>query len=100
MSAAQTVSQNVRRLRRARGWTQKEAAQRFSAIYGEVWSNAVWSQSEQADRERQRPWTADQLVAMAAMFEVTVGDLLAECCSQCGGTPPAGFTCNTCGGAA
>lgn len=99
LNAARTVSRNVRRLRRARGWTQEEAGQSFGAVYGETWSNAVWSASEQTDGRRQRAWTADQLAAVAELFGVTVGDLFAECCSKCGGEPPTGFTCNTCGGA-
>lgn len=99
LAAARTVSLNVRRLRRLRGWTQEEAGVRFGAIHGEVWSNAVWSAAETTGGTRQRAWTADELVSVAELFGVTVGDLLAECCSQCGGTPPAGFTCNTCGSA-
>lgn len=100
LPAARTVSRNVRRLRRARDWTQAETAERFNTFSTESpWSVATWSASEQSDRKRQRAWTADQVTAAAQTFGVTVGDLFAECCSQCCGEPPEGFTCNTCGGA-
>jgi hypothetical protein len=78
MTAAETVSRNVRRLRWARGWTQEEAGQKFGAIYGEVWSNAMWSIGEQTGGQRQRAWTANQLVALAELFGVAVGDLLGD----------------------
>lgn len=97
--AARVMSANVRRLRRARGWTQVEAAQRFAEIHGEHWSNASWSQAEQSGGSRQRAWSVDELVSMARLFRVPVADLLPEApaCAQCKGAPPAGFTCNSCG---
>jgi transcriptional regulator with XRE-family HTH domain len=99
MDVARFVSANVRRLRQARGWTQVEAAQRFAAIHGEHWSNATWSQAEQAHSGRQRVWSVDELVSMAALFRVPVSQLLPETpvCPQCDGKPPTGFTCNACG---
>jgi transcriptional regulator with XRE-family HTH domain len=97
VSAAQTVSRNVRRLRRARGWMQAEAARKFAAILGAPQSVASWSAGEQDDKPRQRSWTANELAALAELFEVAIGDLFNECCSKCAGDPPAGFTCNTCG---
>ncbi|WP_181785386.1 helix-turn-helix domain-containing protein [Streptomyces phytophilus] len=96
--AAENVSRNIRRLRLARGWRQEDAGQRLGAVLGETWSAAVWSAAEQVGKPRQKPWTAVELVAMAALFGVTVGDLLtAPACRMCSGAPPAGFTCNACG---
>jgi transcriptional regulator with XRE-family HTH domain len=99
-AVARCMSANVRRLRRARGWTQVEAAQRFAQIHGEHWSNASWSQAEQSDGSRQRAWTVDELVSMARLFGVPVSQFLPEmpACPRCKGEPPTGFTCNTCGG--
>jgi transcriptional regulator with XRE-family HTH domain len=97
MSAAQTVSRNVRRLRRARGWMQAEAAQRFAEILGVPQSTASWSAGEQSNKPRQRAWMANELAALAELFGVAIGDLFDECCSKCEGEPPVGFTCNTCG---
>jgi transcriptional regulator with XRE-family HTH domain len=97
VSAAQTVSRNVRRLRRARGWTQEEAAERFREISGLPQSKASWSAGEQVGKARQRLWTANDLAALAELFGVAIGDLFNERCSKCAGDPPAGFTCDTCG---
>jgi len=99
VTAAEIISRNVRRMRRARGWTQAEAAQRFTEITGQPQSNASWSAGEQVGRPRQRQWTANDIAGLAALFEVPVGDLFESQppCRACGGEPPAGFTCNTCG---
>lgn len=101
MSAAENISRNVRRLRRARGWTQAEAAQRFSTVAGQPQSNASWSAGEQVGKSRQRQWTANDVAALSMLFEVPIGDLFEATlpCRQCNDHPPAGFTCNTCGGA-
>ncbi|GAA2686164.1 hypothetical protein GCM10010400_58020 [Streptomyces aculeolatus] len=96
--AAETVSRNVRRLRHARGWRQEDAGQRLGSFLGEPWSKANWSAAEQVGKPRQKPWTAVELVAMAALFGVPVGELLtAPSCRACSGAPPLGFTCNVCG---
>lgn len=104
MSAAHNISRNVRRLRRARNWTQEEAALRFSQITGApAMTNASWSAGERAaETNRSKSWTANEIAALAELFEVPVGDLFDRQppCRACGDTPPAGFTCNTCGGAA
>lgn len=99
LDVSSTVSANVRSLRRARGWTQVEAAQRFAKVHGEHWSNAVWSQAEQSDGSRQRAWSVDELVSVAQLFGASPADLLSgpqPICPACQGKPPAGFTCNTC----
>lgn len=97
MSTAQNVSASVRRLRKARGWTQTEAGERFGAIYGEVWSATTWMFAEKVGGRRQRSWTANELAAVAELFGVTVDDLMSNDCTQCEGAPPQGFTCNLCG---
>ncbi|MBE4735774.1 hypothetical protein [Streptomyces caniscabiei] len=99
MTAAEIISRNIRRLRRARGWTQAETAQRFSAITGQPQSNASWSAGEQVGKARQRGWTANDIAALAELFGVPVGDLFEPQppCRACDGKPPAGFACLTCG---
>lgn len=102
MTAAETISRNVRRLRRARGWTQEEAGQRFAAITGQPQSKASWSAAERSpETGRSKSWTANEIAALAELFDVGVGDLFdpQPPCRVCGDQPPAGFTCNSCGAA-
>lgn len=104
MSARDNISKNVRRLRRARGWTQEEACTRFGNVIGApAMSKASWSAGERApETDRPKSWTANEVAALAVLFGVSVGDLFAaeDGCRVCDDRPPAGFTCNTCGGAA
>jgi transcriptional regulator with XRE-family HTH domain len=101
MSASENISRNVRRLRRARGWTQAEAAKRFAEVAGAPsMSVASWSAGERApETSRSKSWTANEIAALAELFDVSVGDLFEPQmpCRSCDGTPPVGFTCNTCG---
>jgi transcriptional regulator with XRE-family HTH domain len=100
VTAAEIISRNVRRLRRARGWTQAEAAQHLSIITGQLLSNASWSAGERAaETGRPKSWTANEIAALAELFDVPVGDLFEPQppCRSCGDQPPAGFTCNSCG---
>lgn len=102
MTAAETVSRNVRRLRLARGWTQEETAQRYSAVTGQPQSKASWSAKEQTGKARQAAWAANEVAAVSTVFGVPVGDLFdpQPPCRVCNDDPPAGFTCNSCGGGA
>lgn len=97
MSAAESVSANVGRMRRACGWTQAEAAERFSAILGAPFTRDAWMHAERPGKPRQRSWTVNELVAVAELFGVAVGELIVNNCSRCQGAPPAGFTCRRCG---
>ncbi|MEX3206024.1 helix-turn-helix domain-containing protein [Streptomyces acidiscabies] len=100
MTAAEIISRNVRRLRRARGWTQAEAAQKLSAITGQLLSNVSWSAAERSpETGRPKSWTANEIAALAELFDVPVGDLFEPQppCRVCGEKPPVGFTCNACG---
>lgn len=103
MSAAHNVSRNVRRLRRAKGWQQDEAASRMTALTGVKWTNGTWGSAERApETGRTKSWTANEIAALAELFGVAIGELFIpteEVCRACQGNPPAGFTCNTCGGA-
>lgn len=97
MSAAENISGRVRRLRKLKGWTQAEAVGQFNRVSGENWSEASWGLAERVGKGRQRAWTANEIYALAQLFEVPVGDLFETFCGRCEGTPPLGFTCNVCG---
>lgn len=48
----------------------------------------------------ERPATISEAARICAVFGVALPDLtveLPDICAKCGGTPPLGFTCNTCG---
>jgi hypothetical protein len=85
-----TIASNIRRLRKARGWSQEEAERRLAA-HGLAWSNVVWCAAEKsADRDdRIRSFTAEEIVALASLFEVTPNELF--------GTPEI-VTCPRCDG--
>lgn len=100
MTAAHNISRNVRRLRRAKGWTQAEAAERMAALTGFRTSTASWSAGERApETNRAKSWSANEVAALAELFEVPVGDLFEAHppCRACDDKPPAGFACLTCG---
>lgn len=44
----------------------------------------------------ERKTSLDEVAALIRIFGV-VPDLLRDACLRCGGFPPQGFTCNTCG---
>jgi len=71
-----TVARNIRRLRQAAGWTQDEACERL-AKHGHTWTRKAWSLAERSadDAHRARAFTADEVAALAAVFEVSPGDL-------------------------
>jgi transcriptional regulator with XRE-family HTH domain len=55
-------------------------------------------QAVSAAEKGHRAFTAAELVAYAALFEVTVDSLVAQPqCTVCMDAPPPGFTCQACG---
>lgn len=87
------VATNIRRLRRSRGLTLKELAALIAAE-GRTASLSAISKTECG----QRRMDVDDLVAYARVLNVAPADLLTVfSCTACGGAPPKGFTCNTCG---
>lgn len=81
----------MRLLRKATGWTQAEAADRFTALGGAVVTGAAWSAMERSvESDRVRAFTADVVAQLAVLFAVTPGDLFVEPslvpCTHCGGT--------------
>lgn len=91
---SQVVAANVRRLRRAASWSQDDARARLTEVTdGRLdWSRATWSAAERSvDGIRQRAFTADEIVALAEVFGVEVGELFrghtgTRPCPTCRGT--------------
>jgi transcriptional regulator with XRE-family HTH domain len=77
MTANQLVAYNLRRARTLLGLTQEQAARELEPYLGERWSKRVFSAAERSvTGERVRQFTADQLVAFAAAFDLPVSFFL------------------------
>jgi hypothetical protein len=73
----QVVAHNLRRARGLREWTQDEAAERLEPFLGERWSRVVFSTAERSvSGKRIRQFTADDVVALSAAFELPVSFFL------------------------
>jgi transcriptional regulator with XRE-family HTH domain len=73
----QIVGWNLKRARRARGWTQEQAAEQLEPHLGERWSVAVFSAAERSiDGTRVRHFTADELHAFARTFDQPIAYFL------------------------
>jgi hypothetical protein len=82
MSPNQIVAFNLRNARMLHGWTQETAAEKLAPLLGEHWSKASFSAAERSvTGERVREFTANDLVAFATVFELSVSFFL---------TPPPG----------
>lgn len=95
--ACRTVAANMRLLRRRYGWDQAELGQKLGG-----WSNASVSAAERSvGSKRVRIFDIDEVVQLAAVFGVTVADMLAPVppCPCCQGKPPQGMKCQACGAA-
>jgi len=87
------IGANIRALRLSRGWTQ----QTLGELMG--WAEASTVCAAEGHRgDRQRGFTVDELVRLATIFGVPVWRLMTWCV-HCGGHPPAGFACLSCGAA-
>jgi transcriptional regulator with XRE-family HTH domain len=96
MTPNQTVAVNMLRLRKVRGWTQKELAAKLG------WSAQLVCAAERSTTaKRNRHFTVDDLVLITEAFGVAPADLLAPVlpCATCQDSPPAGFACQECGAA-
>lgn len=92
--AGNNVRRNIRRLREDRRWGYREVEERLSRA-GRTISTLGLSAIDAGERHVD----ADDLVALAAVFDVTVEELLhpPADCGTCHGAPPAGFVCMECG---
>jgi transcriptional regulator with XRE-family HTH domain len=88
---AAIVGVNIRTLRQRKGWSQ--------ATLGELmgWHSASTVCAAEGRRDgRQRGFTAREIERLAAVFGVSARQLTTRCVN-CGGQPPAGFSCLPCG---
>jgi transcriptional regulator with XRE-family HTH domain len=84
LTPSQIVAFNLRRIRKARGWTQERAAEALLPYLGVRWSSAQFSVAERWDPrpgQKARQFGVDDLIALAAGFRVYLSELL---------TPPKG----------
>jgi len=74
----QLVAANLSRARALRGWTQEDAARRLQPYLGQRWSRASFSAAERSVEhpDKQKQFSADELVALAATFELPVSFFL------------------------
>jgi len=59
-------------------------------------SNSTVCAAESRRNGRQRGFTTQEVERLAAIFGVSLSQLTTRC-ANCGGDPPAGFACLTCG---
>ena len=85
------VGANIRILRLRRGWTQGQLGELMG------WpTTATVCAAEGRRGGRQRGFTGAEVKRLAAIFGVSPQQLTTRC-ANCGGHPPAGFACLTCG---
>jgi len=85
------VGANIRTLRLRRGWSQAK----FGELMG--WPAASTVCAAEGHRYgRQRGFTAAEVDRLACIFGVPTWRLTTRC-ANCGGDPPTGFACLTCG---
>lgn len=85
------VGANIRSLRLRKGWTQAEVGKLMG------WpTTATVCAAEGRRYGRQRGFTAVEVARLAGIFGVSVRQLTTRC-TNCGGHPPVGFVCLTCG---
>lgn len=91
--AGNNVRRNISRLREQRGWGYREVEERLSRV-----GRAISTLGLSAIDTGQRRVEVDDLVALAAVFELDVEELLRPPanCETCHGAPPTGFMCLEC----
>ena len=93
MTPNEITAANVRRLRKARGWSQAELARQWG-----VSVTVVVNSEAAAGRRKPRIISVNDVVALAGVFGVPVTDLISMSrCPVCEGAPPRGLSCRTCG---
>ena len=88
---ARVVGTNIRVLRQRAGWPQGQ----LGALMG--WrANSTVCAAEGQRGGRQRGFTLDEVHRLADIFGLEPWQLMTRC-ANCGGHPPRGFTCQSCG---
>lgn len=94
MDSTQIAAVNMRRYRTQAGLTQEELGERIG------WSKASVSAAERTvDAPRKRAFALRDVDLVADALGVTPVQMITAPapCATCGGTPPAGMTCQECG---
>jgi transcriptional regulator with XRE-family HTH domain len=85
------VGANIRTLRLRKGWTQAELGELMG------WPTTATVCGAEGHRDgRQRGFTFEEIERLAETFGVPALQLMTRC-ANCGGHPPTGFACLTCG---
>jgi hypothetical protein len=90
---AAVVGANIRVLRQQHCWNQAKVGELMG--WPNV-SNSTVCAAEGHRNGRQRGFTADEVERLATIFGVSPSQLTTRC-ANCGGHPPTGFACLTCG---
>lgn len=91
--AGNNVRRNIRRLREQRHWSYRDVEERLARADRAIPSVELgWIDAGE------RRVDVDDLVALAAVFDLSVEELLLPPadCETCHGAPPAGFMCMEC----
>ena len=93
-SPSANVARNLRRLRRANGFTTQELENRLSKIGHRIARSSI-TNMEQGRREA----SLEDVVALGNVFGLPDPWAMTRqsACVKCNGFPPAGFSCLTCG---
>ncbi|MET7437803.1 helix-turn-helix domain-containing protein [Streptomyces sp. NPDC005496] len=91
--AGHNARRNVRRLREQHRWSYRELEERLASA-----GRIIPALNLSAIDAGERHIDVDDLVALAAVFDVGSGELLRPPadCDTCHGAPPAGFRCMEC----
>lgn len=92
--ATSLIARRIRRAREARGWSAARMAHEMT-LKGVRWDRFNVTHLEIGRRQNV---TVDELLALACVLGVSPMEIIKEDpCAQCGGEPPPGYTCRTCG---
>ena len=88
---AAVIGANIRVLRQQHGWNQAKLGELMG------WPTTATVCAAEGHRDgRQRGFTAKEVQRLAVIFGVSACQLTTRC-ANCGGHPPTGFACLTCG---
>jgi hypothetical protein len=102
LQVSKDVARHVLDMRTRFGWTQHELAYQLAHTDVPLARPAIAAiEASLGTNARVRAITVDELCALATALKTSPEVLLrGPDCRACGDSPPAGFTCNTCGGGA
>ena len=100
----QAIAANLKRLRRARGWSIAMLARKCEELGANHLTVSSLGNIERgmndpgASKRANREVTAEEFFMFTRMYKVSTDELAGFVdCAACSGTPPAGFSCNSCG---